>query len=85
MTRTLVITQADSNYYTVFSGTHICDKMGFDEALGVVSRWIIAPEKPLPYSTLVESYWEMERRIRKEIEDKLRPVDRLLLKEKAGQ
>lgn len=83
MSRVLVITEDSEGYFTVYDGNAVGDKLQNDECLGAVAEFLLLPNKPLRYSQKVESYWVMEKRIREEIESKLRPVDRLLLKEKS--
>lgn len=84
MSRTLVITQKDDGHFTLFNGTHVSDSLQSDEALGCCAQFLMMKDQAMRYGTAVESYWEMERRIREEIYSKLRPVDRLLLKEKSA-
>lgn len=80
MSETLTITRNVEGLFTTFTGTHVCDKMGQDEALFVVAQWIMGkPESELRYGTRIESYHTMRKRIQDEIENKMRPCDRPLI------
>lgn len=82
--RTLLITcDTDGGFSAVRDGREIVGQLGPDEALYVASLFVVAPEKGTPFQPATpESYWAMKNRIRTEIMDALRPVDRLLLMER---
>lgn len=81
MKRTLTIIEGDDGYFCTFDGERVADKLQDDEALGVVAKWLMQ-KGPMRYSCPIEHYWDTEKRLREEIESKLRPVDRLLLMER---
>ncbi len=80
--RTIIITEVDDNDYTVVCGDHFQNGLCWDECLGVISTLIISRYRDTRSPAglrKMESVWETERRVREEIMEQLRPVDRLLI------
>ena len=89
----IVSVEDDSSswYNVIVDGEWVCEKLCWDELLGRLALVIVPKQEPQSSDMLVkfgfkklESYWEMEKRLREKIISELRPCDRELLKQRSS-
>lgn len=80
--RTITITETEEHLFNISGPDWFADHLNWEEALGVVIKWQLKPYHDgmkIPYSKDIETFFEMEKRIKEKIAADLRPVDRLEL------
>ena len=78
--RCLVVSEVEPGSYCITVGDRFVVHADAGEALWCIRRWLTgSTTERLPYSTKMETIFEMQERIRAEVEGALRPADRVLL------
>lgn len=90
MPRTIVIVEVEENDFMILEGEGCITKLCWDEVLPIVAKMLIVPDKKVlrkieePYQLESRLRRELREQITEEIMSQLRPVDILLLAQRAG-
>jgi hypothetical protein len=79
--RTIVISEVEEGDFTIIQGGKFISQLTCDECLVIIVKMLVCPSATSLLPNSLQSYWQMEMRIREEILSKLRPVDRLTIQQ----